>query len=148
MWNEIKNENDIEFFLDRVKYFHDSCIKEISYISGAYVNEDLGMYPVNNQRTLSIIIQRQFDKDSVIEMQFSNLKYLKLYPVEVDYTCEISGCSMLEKDGLIYWCDEENLTRTDEFDECQGTSVCASSVKWRVLNDCLGNSIIYKNNKF
>ncbi len=146
MWNEIKNESDIELFLNHVSYFHDSCIKEISYISGAYVDEDLSMYPVNSKRTLNIIIQRQSDTDSVIEMQFSGLKYLKLYPADVDYTCEILGCSMLIKDGFIYWCDEEDLTKTDEFDKYQGTAVCASNVKWRVLNDCLGNSVIYKNN--
>ena len=145
MWSEIKNESDIECFLERVNNFHDSCIKEISYVSGAYTDEKLSMYPINNQRTLNIIIQRQYDKDSVIEMQFDSLKYLKLNPIEVDYTCEISGCSMLAKDGLIYWSDEEDLKKPDDFDECQGTAVCASNIRWRVLKNCLGNAVIYKN---
>ena len=117
MWNELNDENDVEFFLELVNSFHDSCIKEISYVSGAYVDKDLSMNPINNQRVLNIIIQRQFDINSVMEMQFSDLKYLKLFPIESDYTCEILGCSMLVENGLIYWCDVDNLTEIDEFDK-------------------------------
>ncbi len=29
--------------------FHDSCIKEMRYISGAYVSEDLSMLPINKK---------------------------------------------------------------------------------------------------
>ena len=33
---EIKNEKDIVYFLDQCEYFHDSCIFEMHYKSGAY----------------------------------------------------------------------------------------------------------------
>lgn len=56
--------------MDTVCGFHDSCLKELKYISGAYVNDELSMLPVNNQRVLSMIIQRQFKNPSVVEMQF------------------------------------------------------------------------------
>ena len=80
MWNEIENEKDLNSFMDAMYCFHDSCLKEIKYISGAYVNEKLGMLPVNSQRILNMIIQRQFENPSVVEMQFVGLKYLKLFP--------------------------------------------------------------------
>ena len=35
MWNEIITEADARKFVDRVYGFHDSCIKELNYISGA-----------------------------------------------------------------------------------------------------------------
>lgn len=73
MWNDIANENDLKNFMDAMYGFHDSCIKEIKYISGAYVNEKLSMSPVNSQRILSVIIQRQFEDPSAIEMQFAGL---------------------------------------------------------------------------
>ena len=60
MWNEIANEKDLNSFMDTVCGSHDSCLKELKYISGAYVNEELSMLPINNQRALSMIIQRQF----------------------------------------------------------------------------------------
>lgn len=40
MWNEITTEKELNNFLDVMCYFHDSCLKEIKYISGAYVNEN------------------------------------------------------------------------------------------------------------
>ena len=69
MWNEIKSEKDLKSFMDTVCGFHDRCIKEIKYISGAYVDETLSMLPINTQRTLSVIIQRQFENPSVVEIE-------------------------------------------------------------------------------
>ena len=105
MWNEIKSEKDLKSFMDIVCGFHDSCIKEIKYISGAYVDETLSMLPNNTQRTLSVIIQLQFENPSVVEMQFVGLKYLRLFPIEEDYTCEILDTTMILKKDCIYWCD-------------------------------------------
>ena len=34
----IKNNKDIEKLMEKYNYFHDSCINEISYESGAYLN--------------------------------------------------------------------------------------------------------------
>ena len=106
MWNEIRNEQDIRDLMDRVYAFHDSCIKEMHYVSGAYVNADLGMHPLNDRRVLNVIIQRQFEDISMIEMEFAGLKYLNLSPVDEQYTCEIFGSTLLIKDRDIYWCDE------------------------------------------
>ena len=86
MWNEIIDDNDLRNFMERVGYFHDSCIKELKYLSGAYVNEELSMYPINDRRVLNVIIQCQFEDFSMIEMEFEVLKYLKLFPVDDKYT--------------------------------------------------------------
>ena len=59
MWNEIVCKKDLDSFMNIMCGFHDSCVKEIKYISGAYVNEKLSMSPVNSQRVLCVIIQRQ-----------------------------------------------------------------------------------------
>ena len=63
MWYEVKNAKDAMEFLNRMGFFHDSCIKEMKYYSGAFVNEDLSMHPTNDCRTLSVIIQRQFPEN-------------------------------------------------------------------------------------
>ena len=39
MWNEIKNEIDIENLMKEYSGFHDSCIVSINYHSGAFVND-------------------------------------------------------------------------------------------------------------
>ena len=43
MWNEISTDDDVLKFMEAVCFFHDSCIKEMSYVSGAYVDVNLSM---------------------------------------------------------------------------------------------------------
>ena len=137
MWTEILNNSDIKSFLDTVCYFHDSCIKEMTYVSGAFVNENLSMYPVNDKRKLCVIIQRQIEDNSVIEIEFQGLKKLALNPVSADYTCEILDSTLIKKDDLIYWCDcggyDENT-----IENYDGTLICAEKMRWRSLENALG----------
>lgn len=144
MWNEINNENDLNDFLNMLYFFHDSCIKELKYISGAYVNERLSMYPVNDIRKLYILIQRQFAENSVIELEFSELKYLKLVPADSNHTCEILDATMIIKDDCIYWCDCGGLSEAD-LDKYNGTVICASKVRWRSVEKCLGEDEVYNS---
>ena len=99
MWNEIQNEAAIKHLMEAVDCFHDSCIKEIRYVSGAYVGDDLSMRPVNDQRQLSVIFQRQSETFSMIEIVFSGLRYLYLAPVSERYSCEIHDAAFFFKDG-------------------------------------------------
>ena len=49
MWNQIKNNDDIAEFMGKLAYFHDSCLKELKYVSGAYIEEHY-MQPINKKR--------------------------------------------------------------------------------------------------
>lgn len=137
MWMEIFNEKDLKEFMDKVGFFHDSCIKEIKYSSGAYVNENLSMHAVNDQRILSVIIQRQYKNNSMFEMEFRGLKYLKLFPSDDQYTCEILDSTMIIKEDCIYWCDCGEVSEAD-IDNYEGTLICASALRWRPIEKCLG----------
>lgn len=144
MWNEIHTEKDLTNFMERVCFFHDSCVKEMKYLSGAYVNQELGMYPVNASRTLNIILQRQFEDIPMIEMEFGGLKYLKLFPITDGYTCEITDSAMLLKDGYIYWCDSDDVPEADIDSYC-GTIICASKLRWRAIEGCMGKDAFYRS---
>lgn len=142
MWQTIGTDDEIREFMEKVCCFHDGCIKEISYISGAYVNDDLSMYPVNDRRILRVIIQRQSEKYPMIEMEFQGLKYLKLFPYDESYTCEIMDSTMIMKDGNIYWCDCDNLPDQD-IDDYEGTLICASKLRWRSIENYMGKKEFY-----
>ena len=43
MWNEVKNEIDIENLMKEYSSFHDSCIVSINYHSGAFVDDESAM---------------------------------------------------------------------------------------------------------
>ena len=142
-WNEIRDEDSLKEFMEKVSFFHDSCIKEMHYLSGAYVNENMDMYPVNDRRILRVIIQRQYEEDSMIEMEFQGLKYLKLFPADEHYTCEILGSNIILKEDRVIWSDCEDKTDLEDGDT--GTLVCASKLRWRPISGCMGEKEFLKD---
>lgn len=144
MWNEIISENDLDDFLSRFGYFHDSCIKEIKYISGAYVDEDLSMYPINSERTAKIIFQRQYSNPSAIEMEFIGLSQLSIFPPDDNYTSEIVDATMIRHGDCICWCDCGGLSEMD-LNDYRGTLICSSRVRWRTADEYIGQKEIYKS---
>ncbi len=144
MWNDIINNSDLEYLLSLVNSFHDSCIKEMKYSSGAFVDTDLSMQPVNTQRKLCMIIQRQASSPSVIELEFSGLKQLKLSPNDENFTAEILGASMVLTDSGIVWCDCDSTFETNISDNCC-TKIYAHNVRWRVVDSYIGPESIYIN---
>ncbi len=139
MWQEILNESDLKIFMEKMNFFHDCCIKELRYISGAYINTDLTMHPLNDRRTLSVIIQRQYVQNPMIELEFEGLKFLKLFPLDDSYTCEIIEADMFFQDGYIFWGDNKNCVG-NEFNDFEGILLCALKIRWRPLENCMGNS--------
>lgn len=144
MWNEIKSDDDLKRLKSSLACFHDSCIKEMHYISGAFVNERLAMIPINKDRVLRVVFQRQYCEDSVIELEFAGLKHLQLMPVDEEYTCEILDASLFRQNGWIYWCDCDGLSEED-LAQFSGTFICASDLRWRALERSLGEQPIYQH---
>lgn len=142
MWNVITEDN-IQSFMKMINNFHDSCIKEMMYISGAYVDKELSMYPVNDQRLLRVILQLQNSEYSMIELEFSGLKYLKLFPVDDNYTCEIMDSSLMLKNDCVYWADCATLSQEDV--ETSSTIICASKLRWRSINGYLGKEVFFNS---
>ena len=126
MWHIIKNSNDIIDFLSSVDFFHDSCIKELQYVSGSYITSDFSMYAINDLRRLNIIIQQQSQMHPTIELEFSGLSEVIVRPQNPHYsTSEILHIEMKYGENMIVFYDSSD----DKLG--YGIYVCAESVKWR-----------------
>ena len=143
MWKKIENSKDVQAFMEEMDYFQDACIKELKYVSGAYVAEDLSMNPLNDRRVVSVAVQRQWEENAMIEMEFSGLKYLRLCPVDESYTCEIQGATMCFHDGMLYWCDCDGV-EPSELEHYQGTIFCAKEFRWRTVENHMGEAEFYR----
>ena len=141
MWNEIKSDDNILELMKIYGNFHDSCIKELKYISGAFVNPDLSMNPMNNSRNLRMIFQRQCKDPMAIEMEFSELVSLNLNPNDENYTCELLDVAMFFENGYIYWGDSDWFAVQKEAYE--GTWICAKKAKWRIVDEYIGEEEVY-----
>lgn len=139
MWNFIRSPEDIRLFMDKLCAFHDSCIKEIQYVSGAYVDDHLSMHPVNDCRILRVVIQRQSEENSMIEMEFCGLKEFNLRPLDETFTCEISGAVLTVKDGNFCFCDCDSLSDAED----AGIFVRAETLQWRPVENRMGEKEFY-----
>ncbi len=83
----------------------------------------------------------------VIELEFEGLKYLKLFPCDENYTCEIFDSTLLMKDDYIYWCDFGGLDDINLETEYGNTIVCASKLRWRTVDNALGTDEFYISSK-
>ena len=142
MWHVVDNQEKLNQFMRSVNEFHDSCLKELKYLSGAYVGSDLSMQAINQKRKLSVIIQCQNEKTPIFEMEFEHLIYLKLNPVSDEYSCALFDASMFFYADRIYWCDSGDIS-INEVSKYEGTIICATSFRWRIINDVLGDKNYY-----
>lgn len=144
MWHEITNEKQIYDFMVLMSFFHDSCIKEMQYTSGAYVDEDLAMFPINNRRTLKVLIQRQSRMNTTIEMEFDGITHMKLFPIDESFTCEILEASLVLQDGLFYWSDSSDM-KSEDISQEPGILICSSRLRWRSIDLSIIPDNFYKS---
>lgn len=136
-WQTIECMQDMQEFMEVVGNFHDSCIKEIKYSSGAYVHEGYRMHAINDKRVLDMILQFQHHNVPALVLEFIGLKELCLRPNNDKYTSEILEASMFFYGGLIYWCDDA-VESVSEISTFTGTVVCAQRCRWRIIPNCFG----------
>jgi len=143
MWHELLNQGDIATLMDIFGGFHDSCIKELKYVSGAFVNPDLSMHPINSERTVKIIFQRQYKAPVAIEIEFIGLIKLSLVPENEMFTCELHGVSIFIDNDKIYWYDSDFINAPAE--NYDSNWICADKIRWRITDEYIGNREIYKS---
>ena len=145
MWNVIQTQKDADNLINVFGGFHDGCIKEMKYISGEFVAENLSMMPNNIKRELSIIFQRQCEKPCAIEVIFSKLIRMNLSPRDEQYDGIIYGASILVNEEFIFWVDDdlkvENIS--DIFEQDDFTWIKAKEMKWRIADEYIGDDEIY-----
>ena len=124
-WNYVENQQDIDFILKETRGFHDTVLKDLSYISSSYVNEKKSMYCINSIRQVTMRFDSQFC--NAIEMVFEGVVALNLRPAPDNYTSEIFNASLLLRDGIIFFADSrDGITRAYD-----GTWIEAHGLRWK-----------------
>jgi hypothetical protein len=142
VWHDVKTNDDVLELMETFGHFHDSCIKELHYQSGTFVNRDLTMTMIN-QPVLTILFQRMWENPSVVEMEFSEIIEFHLKPVEKQYTTDIPGAKLYLDDEIFYWADWDNWDKNSEYKNT-ATWVSAKAVKWCTREEFIGGDIFYK----
>ncbi len=148
IWNDVKNQSDIEYLKEIYGEFHDACIAELRYVSGAHVNENLSIcFGESLDRKLFVVFNRQW-KPTKIELLFEGMRQMNIAGWQNNYFCDIYHCYLaLHKDlvkgrddNLIVWADNSgfNPKENDErhiLSEPLTTYIISEKLKWRLLKD-------------
>lgn len=139
---EINSDYDVEQLMKDVVFFHDSCIKEIVYISGGYVDENRAMNPFDSVKSLIIIFQSQVAKYRTFELKFEGVVQMNLVPKADDYDNIIYDAALIRNNELYYWAEWGNF-KVEEPNNSSGTWISAAKVSWRPIELKKGEHPIY-----
>lgn len=148
IWQEINNQADIDYLRKIYGGFHDSCITELQYISGADVDKNLSMgFGDSMDRKLSVKFKRQW-KPVELELLFEGMRKMNIAGWQNNYYCEILDCYLKLQndlikgldDNLVVWADDAGFNPKEIFDcnalaEPMMTYIISEKLKWRLLED-------------
>ena len=130
MFNEIKTEKDIQYFLEKTNSLHDGYIVGVQYTNDILTNVDENGYftkPYATKLILKILVTSIWN--TVVEIEFENLWEWQL--LNDTYFSVILDTSISFNDkGYIIWADDVWENR----DDLEGCSYAiAKSMKWRIV---------------
>ena len=134
MWTEIKDETDIDRFLVSYGYFHDCCLRDIYISMREYVDQKLAM-GFDNKLTASLLFQRQYGPDTVVELKFEDVGRFNFLPFDETESAVIYDATLKMENGLFYWADFA------EWENGDNDSIWISGKKlfWRFRPELIGN---------
>ena len=147
-WKEVKTQENIDELLNVYGGFHDSCIVNLRYESGACVTADRAMHFAEaSDCELYVTFQRQWEPIT-IELCFTGLRRLHLVGWQDNYFCDITGAYLAFHDSMLPgepcrliawadtdWFDVKKLTSSNTFIEPADTYIVSNHLKWRIISE-------------
>jgi len=134
MWEEIKDQADIDKLLKDYGYFHDSCLRDIYITTREFVDEKLAMH-FDNKLTGSLLFQRQFGTATVLELKFEDITQLNFIPFDETTNAVIYNATLMKTNGIFYWADIEDWKIGDN----DSTWISGRRLFWRLRPELIGN---------
>ena len=143
MWTEIKDQTDIDNLMNLYGNFHDSCLRDVYLSTREYVDNELFMN-FSNKLTASLLFQRQFEQNTVLELKFEDIDQLNFHPF--DETTSVSACifdaTLMLTNGLFYWADVANW----QIGDYDSIWISGKKLFWRMRPELIGNINRLKEN--
>lgn len=129
-WNYIESREDIDQLMKGFGGFHDSVMKEFSYVTGDYVSQDGVMHLSHaGEKRIRVVFESQWAKG--IEMILLAPRYIQLVPPGENYMGDLYDASLFIKDCMVYFYDSYMESMPETY---RGTMFAAMGLMWRELN--------------
>ncbi len=142
-WVEVTNQADLDGLMNTFGAFHDACIKEMHLWTESYVDSDLFMScPPHLDTHVRLLIQRQFEDPSAIELLFDEVRRINVVPSPDNYDSIIFDATLLFTEDVFYWADAGRWL-PDQEDSMNTTWIAANKLKWRDASEWMGEELRY-----
>lgn len=143
-WTEIKNQKDIDSLMETTGGFHDSCLKELKYLSGMFVDDNHSMLAFNSKRQIHMILQSQREP-CTIEIIFDKISCMHLNPTDESYDGIIMGAHIAIEDGNFIWFDSDDFQNSYEelYNHQFITYIKSEKIKWKIHNEYVGEDSVF-----
>ena len=135
-FTEIKDEKQLNNFLDEIWNFHDGVISKIEYVSGSSGSKD-GTYPIDkNPRILLRIEGCNYNETTIdgVELLFEGLIKAFISPIERNFTTNIFEANIILKNHKFVFVsdidDDVNEINTNQSGACY---VMAEKLSYRLF---------------
>ena len=140
-WIKLESNVDLNRLMDRFGRFHDSCLRELYLSTTAHVSSDLSM-SFNAKSSATLLFQRQFRPDSVLELRFDDLIGLNYQPLSSGYNEVIYDATLVLEGGITYWADHQEWEVKDiRNGESDSVWIGATEVYYRFRPELIGDII-------
>lgn len=127
MYNSIKSNKDIQYFLEKVNSLHDGYTIEVRYTNGG-ISKIMHGHVFNPKQTKLVVkILVTSIGDAVVELEFENILEWQIKDNHVDIT---DTTVIFDDHKWIIWSDDAFIN-IDEIKK--GSYVIAKTMRWRII---------------
>ena len=128
-WNYVEKQQDIDNLMEQFCGFHDSVLKEFTYITGDYVAEDQNMHLSEAvAKQIRIVFESQWARG--IEMILLAPRFIQLVPPAENYLADLYDASVFMKDCMVYFYDSYMEVMPTVY---QNSYFAAMGMRWRFV---------------
>ena len=129
-WHYVNKLHDIEFILEQTRGFHDSVLKELTYLSGAYVDNKNNMHCTDSIRQVAMRFDSQWCRS--VEMVFEGVVALNLRPYSDNESSYLYDASFFIQNETVFFFDSQ----INEIDNSyEGTWIASYGLRWRFYGE-------------
>ncbi|MCL2811713.1 MAG: hypothetical protein FWD25_07475 [Clostridia bacterium] len=128
-WISVDTQAGIEHLMKTYQGFHDSVIVSLGYISGTDIHEGGSVGACDSIRKVSITFDSCWSKP--IQLVFEGVTALNLRPAQDNYGSDIFSATIIIKDEVVYFCNED-IKDIASFPD-GSTWISAFSLKWKYV---------------
>lgn len=133
-WNYVEKQQDIDNLMEQFCGFHDSVLKEFTYITGDYVAEDQNMHLSEAvAKQIRLVFESQWARG--IEMILLAPRFIQLVPPAENYLADLYDASVFIKDCMVYFYDSYMEAMPATY---QNSYFSAMGMRWRFVQSLNG----------